>query len=201
MSKKRRSKKEQDALALAKRNAKLLRQGREPQMNIGAVVSGTLNTTPSVTHVTLTATPALTGYSAMLKSIRVQGYIKSASAALENYRFDVILDRDPTPGTIATAGQLYTDSGSISSPMRHDTKNRFKLLRTVKGWVHNGDSKGGVFFDLYKKLNLKIECKTAATYSQAEQTRNAILIVHQTDATGSQPEYQYFVTQVLLDTD
>ncbi len=188
------------ALKIAKSARKAVRQTREVAISDDNAVTGTLNATTVVTHVIPSTSPSveLEGTSAILKSVRVRGFIKAGSAVPENYRFDIVLDRRPTPGTVATAAQIYFDASSCTTPVHQNYITRFKVLRSYTGWV-NTASNGGIFFDAYLKLNLRINTIGQADYTSTSQNKNAILIVHRTDATGSQPTYNYTVRTAILD--
>ncbi len=191
----------QKALKIAKKVDKKQKQASEYSISTSVSTTGTFNATPTVVHVDvgLNETSTLQGIEAFLKSFRFKGYVKAGSAVPENYRIDIILDRLPTPGTLATTNLIYDGAVPPINAMVVMTQlARFKLLRSLKGWVNTADN-GGVFLDAYIKLNLKLKTKTASTYTNATQLTNALLIVMWTDAAASQPTFEYYTRSVVLD--
>lgn len=207
MSKRKFKKKAKPSIKQVNRDIKEIKSKmkKEPLMAIAtSSVSGTLNATPVVTHIEVgagfTSEVAIEGQKAILNSVRIKGYIKASVADPKNGRIDVILDRRPTPGTIATFGQIYAPtSGTLLNSTRPDWGKRFKLLATE--WGHVGtSSKLAMEFDRFIRLNLVVQTTSnSAGYTQASQNKNAILVVHWTTETADQPTYVYQISSTLMD--
>ncbi len=182
---------------------------KEPFISVKSDVSGTLDETPVVAHIDLYSTGAgsngvvMEGMTATLKSVRIKGWFKSVGVTNVPGRLDIVLDRTPVAGTLATFNEIYLPASgaatSVNSMMKPAGKARFKLLASFRGSALTND--GQVFmFERYIRMNHKIASITAQSYTQATQIKNAILIVHWADANANQPTYQY-VTQVVLMDD
>ena len=170
---------------------------KEPLMAVEtSSVTGTLNATPVVSHIEVgsgfTSEVSIDGQKAILNSVRIKGYIKAGGSGVGNGRIDVILDRRPVPGTIATFSQIYAPtSGTLLSSVRPDWGNRFKILATEWGYV-GSTSKPAIEFDRFIRLNLVVQTTSNSQgYTQSYQNKNAILVVHWTTETADQPLYAY----------
>lgn len=182
---------------------------KEPVMHADStVVSAILSSTAVISHYDLLGGigngVAVSGQQASLKRIRIKGEIRAAAnAALEDGRIDVLLDRDPVPGTVATYAQMYspTTTTSIHGSIRPDAKNRFKILASIKG-VFSNATQESIVFDRYVKVNLMVKSKTttaASLFTQAEQIKNAILVCYWTTASSNQPTIKYLMSNIMID--
>ncbi len=175
---------------------------KEPAIVVGAQITGTTSATALVVHLDpgagSTNGVTLDGVRAFIKSVRIKGSFKSAADLASIVRIDVILDRRPTPGTIATAALLYLPLNNTNAHLVPLNKTRFKTLVTIRDYVSNLTN-GGMVFDRFIKLNLLVNSLADASFTQANQNKNAILIVISTDATTAQPTFKYSTTSVMVD--
>ncbi len=173
------------ALSIAKSNKKKLSTVAEMQLTVTENAETAFNATPIVKYLL----PAGSDLKTMMTSVQLRGIIKRnvASDAIDDYRFDLVLDREPA-GTAVTPLLVY---GS-ASPELGDFKNinllrRFKILRTMIGAF--GESGNGVshkVIEWFVKLNLIAECKSAG-FSQANITKNALYLIYWTTSGANQP--------------
>lgn len=179
---------------------------KEPKITVHNQVVGTLNDTPVVYHVPLGSGTGsngvvLTGANAILKSIRIKGWFKSVGAANAPGRLDVILDRTPVEGTSATYDQIYYPleaAITVNSMINGERKHRFKLLASIVANPVTNDGQT-FFFDRYIRLNHKVCTDTPDTFGVDNQTKNAIIIVHWTDAAANEPTYGYVIQDCMMD--
>ncbi len=194
------------ALKLAKSLKKQVK--KEPRIAIGSYTEGTLSETPVIVHYDVHAGGAGTngvsidGVTAVLRSLRIKGLFKASSATSVPCRLDVVLDRRPVPGTVAVYNDIYrpvTASGrNINAMMSPLNKTRFKLLASFKGAPVTNDNQV-IFFDRHIRLNHKIASTTANSYTQDNQTKNAVLIAHWAEEVANEPTYKYQIQTVLMD--
>lgn len=187
------------ALKIAKKVDRKQKQQTEMAI-VDKNVSGTLSAVGLVTHVDVGLSPTVTleGTDAYIKGIRIKGHIEAQSTDSERWRVDLVLDRRPIPGTLATFSEIYTVNNDINSIVNKNNISRFKILATERGYV-NANDVGQAFFDRHVKLNLKICTKVQGSYVQSNQNKNAILVMVMTDATASQPTYAYQLRNTVLD--
>ncbi len=181
----------QRALKIAKKVDKKQKQTTEYISSGAAVTAGTLNATPVVVHQTLntSATGSFDGLECIVKSCRILFHVKAGSALPEYYRCDLVLDRKPTAGTIATVAQIYKGAAAIPLDIANqNNRDRFKILRSFIGYVNTNDG-GMAFHQHHRRLNLKAETGSIGSYSQGNQIKNALLVVHWTGAAANQPTY------------
>lgn len=175
---------------------------KEPWINVPPAVAGTLNDTPVIVHVDPaqalgSSSGNVTGNSALWRSIRIKGWFKSVGAVNAPCRLDVILDKRPKKGTLATWAEIYApDPPTVNAFVHPDYIKRFKILASVICAVNTNDGQV-FFFDRYIKLNRKIY--GTGSWTQANQESNAILIAHWTDSDGNEPTYSYSLHHVLID--
>lgn len=188
------------ALRIAKKVDKKQKQSTELSISSSGNVSGTLSAGATLTHIDVgtSASVDLSGTEAYLKGVRIKGFIQANSTTPERWRMDVVLDRRPVPGTIATFTEIYTMNNDINSLVKHNNITRFKILASERGYVNTADV-GHAFFDRHVKLNLRICTKINGSYTQANQNKNAILVMLMTNATANQPTYAYQIRTVVLD--
>ncbi len=179
---------------------------KEPLIVIQSVLQGTLSNVPVVVHINPSAGGAtnqveLEGSKATIRSLRIKGWFKSVGVNNVAGRLDVILDRTPTAGTIATFDQIYSPAagaGSINSMMHPQYKSRFKLLASFKGMPNTNDGQL-IMFERYIRLNHIIATKNLSTYVQNDQIKNAILISHWADNAANQPTYNFITQTTVVD--
>lgn len=172
-----------------------------------AITAGTFSDTMSITHRVPTEDTGgsngitMDGEKATLLWMRFRGFVQAASATPKSFRIDVVLDKLPVGGTTATRDLIY---GGTAAPMTTlmNMKNphyyeRFKILMSIAGIVSTGGKESYVF-DRVLRINRKIETKST-TYAQANQTKNAILLVLWSDDAADQPTYQIGCTSCLID--
>ncbi len=179
---------------------------KEPRIAIQTKIVGTLNDTPVIVHLNVVTGGtdngiAIAGNTCKLMNVRIKGWFKSVGAANVPSRLDVILDRDPIPGTLPLQTFMYQPDEGVSTPvyaMIHPKqKKRFKILASIIGNPVTA-AEQITFFDRFIKLNLVLVSKDGA-WTQAGQQKNAILIVHWTEAAASEPTYAYMTQTVVMD--
>lgn len=175
---------------------------KEPSVFTQSELSGTLNATPVVSHLdpkagTSNGVPT-EGNKARLRAVRVRAWVKAASAVPETARIDIVLDRRPVAGTIATFNEIYLPVNTHNSMIHPLGFGRFKILSSFEGMVSTSTN-AGMLFDRHIKLNLVLDTTTADSYTQATQNKNAILVVRWTTASASQPTYTIATKTMLID--
>lgn len=183
--KKKKQSKVDEALSIAKRNKKQLATVVDIVSNDTAL-SATFNATPNVVYLQ----PNGTGLKTRITSIRVKGIITRAVASTlaDNWRMDIVLDREPD-GVEATPLLVYgTATPSLGHYKNGLLKSRFKILRTMTDiFGENAAWKSGSVIDWYIKLNLIAVSKVADSFAQANIQKNAIYVIFWTTATANQP--------------
>lgn len=210
MGRKRQTKKGETVQKLGKKVKNITRKlKKEPLLSVQSEVSGTLvrgTTPPTIVHVNpgITATNGITleGMTAIIKGFRIKGWFASVGANNTGGRLDVILDRRPTPGTIATYDDVYfpasASGDTINSMTNGANKSRFKILMSIRATSVTNDQQR-YYFDRYIKLNHVINTTTEANYGQATQNRNAILIAKWGDTAANLMTYAYITSCTLVD--
>ncbi len=173
------------ALSIAKSNKKKLSTVAEMQLTATVNAETAFNATPIIKYVL----PVGEGLKTLMTSVQCRGIIKRnvASDSIDDYRLDLVLDREPA-GTEVTPLLVY----GTANPELGDFKNinllrRFKILRTMIGAF--GESGNGVshrVINWFVKLNLIAECKSAG-FSQANISKNAIYLIYWTTSGANQP--------------
>ncbi len=179
---------------------------KEMKITVHNQVAGTLNDTPVVLHHVLGGGTGsngvvLTGASAILKGLRIKGWFKSVGAVNAPGRLDVVLDRIPVEGTSATYDQIYYPLAAaitVNSMIHGERKGRFKILASFRSNPVTNDGQT-FFFDRYIRMNHKIFTDTPDLYGVDSQYKNAILIIHWTDAAANEPTYAYVIQDVIMD--
>ncbi len=180
---------------------------KEPLIAVQSPLDGTLNDTAVISHVvvstgTITNGVTMDGMTATLKSLRIKGWMKSVGANNAPGRIDVILDRRPVGGTIATYDEIYAPhiagGATVNAFISPDTKTRFKLLASFINAPVTNDGQV-FFFERYIRMNHKIITTVDGQYTQAGQNKNAILIARWTDAAANEPTYQIMTQSVVLE--
>ncbi len=174
------------ALSIAKSNKKKLSSAIEFVQATAVTSTDAFNATPIVDLIT----GAGDGLKTMLKSAQVKGTVKrnASSALIDDWRIDLVLDREPN-GTEITPLELYgTATPTIGAFKNIIFKRRFKILRTEMGhFDEGGTGNGGHEINWYIRLNLMAETKTTNSWSQANIQKNAIYLVYWTTASANQP--------------
>ncbi len=181
------------ALNLAKKNRRQLNDYLEVTYTATlAANTGTLNATPAVLEV---AGGGQEGNKIVIKSVRIQGWIRRnlASTTDDDYRVILLLDRNPR-GALPTS----TDVFGIAAPTINALKGsfdfkRFKILRSVRGILHGESNTMGssALFDFYVKLNLIQNSQVAESFAVANLTKNALSVMLWTTATANQPTFSF----------
>lgn len=182
---------------------------KEPKVSVQSAVTGTLisvSTPATAVHVDVGAGGStngvtLEGSRAMLKSLRIKGFFQAVGATSTGGRLDIILDRRPVAGTIATFNEVYyPDTGSLglNQMMLPINKGRFKLLASFRATSVTNENQR-YYFDRYLKLNHVIETKSEANYNQTYQNKNAIIIFKWSDTAANNMTYEYVTQTVVLD--
>ncbi len=174
------------ALVLAKSNKSRLAGVVELQ-HTGTVNSETaFNVTPIVDYY-----PAVgAGQKTQMKYLSIRGLIKRnvASDAIDDYRVDIILDRQPA-GVKATVANIYGSANpELGDPLNVLHRTRYKLLRTMLGAF--GESGNGVAARAINwkiPLNLIGTTKANGDFSQGNVLKNAVYIVYWTTSAANQP--------------
>ena len=185
--KKKQSKLDQ-AFNTSKANKKKLSVSVETNTGPIASTSTVMATIPIIVHI-VSATG--TGFKQKLTSVQARGEIRQDTSSLlqDNYRVDLVLDREPNK-VIPTAALIYgSATPAIASFKDFPLRKRFKLLRSMFGVFNEPvDSGAGVVtFDWYVKLNLITESDTATDFALNTTLKNAIFLVYWTTAVANKP--------------
>ncbi len=184
---KKRSKADQ-ALRLAKSNKKKLKDVVEVQNSDSSTGVLTLTAVPQVTYIS-SVTP-VEGFEIQLKSVNIKGFVKQdlASAIIDDYRIDLVLDRRPNKAILTPTLYLGATSPTIHAFKDFGEKARFKILNTGSGFL-NGDvgENSHRLINRYFKLNLKMESDTATGMAQSNIIKNALYIVAWSTASANKP--------------
>ncbi len=178
------------ALQIAKKNRCDLRILHEPDNSTIIKTSTVLDATPAITNVTGLGD----GSKVRFNSFRIRGVIKQnlASAIIDDYRIDIVMDRHPGAVQITPALYLGAATPTIDAFKNFDSKERYKILRTIRG--HLSSSEGSNSFreiDEYIRLNVLQETNTDGNFAVTKLTKNALYIVHWTTSTANQPTFNY----------
>ncbi len=126
-------------------------------------------------------------------SFEVHGIVRQnlASALIDDYRIDYILDRDPE-GQDITAIELYLSATPlIDVYVDFDERKRFKVLRSFRGALSSNEGSNSFRRINFKvNLNMKAWNENEGSASIGSQSRVAIYMIHWTTASANQPTYQ-----------
>ncbi len=155
---------------------------------IAQTMTGTFS--PDVVYMQPPTTDSSPGKQTLL---RLRGNIlieqNLTSAANDQWRFDIILDRAPA-GAVLNITQAYgTANPRLTRPLNYDQIKRYKLLYSRKG-MFNEFVKTSAVMNINVKLGLVAEANNN-TPSQANIMKNAIYIVFWTNATTNKPNFTY----------
>ncbi len=158
----------------------------EAETSTPVIVTTVLDPTPIVTYFI----PRGTGTRTRITSVQVKGLIKRnvASALIDDWRVDLVLDREPAK-TILSPLLCYTDATpSIGAFKNFLYKDRFKILRTQSGMFgEGGTGVSGVMINWYVKLNLICSTEVPDNYQQGAVLKNAIYLVYWTTSVANHP--------------
>lgn len=180
----RKKSKAEQALAKARKNERKLSTAVEVVQATAVTSTDAFNSTPRVDLITLSGD----GLKTMIKSVQVKGTIKQdlASTAADDWRVDLVLDREPN-GTEVTPLLFYgTATPTIGAFKNIIYKKRFKILRTESG-IFNENTVVGHIINWYVRLNLIAETKTVNSWTQSNMTKNALYLIYWTTAGANQP--------------
>lgn len=182
---------------------------KERMLAVQAEISGTLQQC-SLPATAVHLNPAggvtngvpLDGETATLKSIRIKGWFASVGATNTGGRIDIVLDRRPVKGTIATFDEVYSppvaSGDTINSMMYPRNKTRFKLLASIRATSVTNENQR-FYFERYIKMN-HIITGSNGDYAQANQGKNAIIIFKWGDTAANLMTYAY-ITQTVIEED
>ncbi len=174
------------AFNTSKANKKKLSVAIETQSSGIVTATDVFNATPIVDFIA----PAGSGFKTKLSSVQVKGTIKRdvASALIDDWRVDLVLDREPK-GIEVTPLLVYgTATPTIAEYKNFNLKQRFKLLRSVSGlFGEGGTGVSGMIINWYVNLNLIAETGTENSFAQNAMTKNAIYLIYWTSAAANQP--------------
>ncbi len=180
------------ALALARKNRRKIRniaENTNQDVESGAL---TLNATAVVTYISPLAVPNEREFT--LVRLEFNAFVKQnlTSAILDDYRIDIILDRNPE-GANPTALEFYLDATpDINVHLDYDERSRFKLLRSARGILSSSEgSASSKIINWRIPINMKALNENAGTVAIATQSKTAIFLVHWTTATANQPAFQF----------
>ncbi len=184
------------ALAIAKSNKKVLKQIVDFRYSDTGATTGTLNATPVVLFLAMGGT----GYNVQMVSCHVKGWIRQnlASVITDDYRMDLVLDREPNKTALTPTLYLASATPTIHRMKVFKDRQRFKILKTWSGHFNenvNVSRKIEGFFP----LNLKVKSNTADTFGQAQVLNNALYLVYWTTASANQPTFSHIARVVTKD--
>lgn len=188
------------ALSLAKSNKKKLGSIATIVSDIPFVLVTAFNATPIVTLISA----AGDGERTRITSAVVKGTIKRdvASLLIDDWRVDLVLDREPQGTALTPLLYLATATPGIGEIRNLIFKERFKILRTESGvFGESGNGVSGHVINWYVKLSLIARTKTANNWGQAEIQNNALYLVYWTTATANQPVPAFHRRLNCMDTD
>ncbi len=176
------------ALVIAKKVDRKQKQDLEYFEAVGiplAVVA--LNATPTSLALLLAD---LQGFKMQMLSVQVRGVIKQnlASAIIDDYRMDIVLDRRPDGGTITPALVYGSATPKIYAFKHFGNKTRFKILRSIRGYLSSSEGSNSFrVINEYVKLNLSYESKSRDSETEANSIKNMIYLIFWTTASANQP--------------
>ncbi len=174
------------ALSIAKQNKKKLSAVSE----IISSGTGTAVTVFSSTPIIKFIDTGGEGFKTLVKSVQVRGSIKQdpASTVVDDYRLDLVLDREPAGTVITPLLYLGSATPNIGEFKNHLYKRRYKILRShTGGFDEAAEGRSIDFIDWYVKLNLIAETKSEGSYSQSNIQKNALYLVYWTKSAANQP--------------
>ncbi len=174
------------ALTIAKKVDKKQKRSVEYVLGKTTISTDAFNATPVDDH--LTEGLAGEDFKVRMTSLSIKGTIKrnTTSVLVDDYRIDVVLDKNPQ-GAVATALEVYGSAtpviGAHKNPLQ---KGRFKVLRSKFG-VLDDSGPSGVSINWYIKLNLMCVTKVSDNYAIANLLKNSIMLFYWTTASANQP--------------
>lgn len=182
---------------------------KEPMIKVfDSDISGTFSNAGAISQINPTDVAnsvsngiTLEGVQARMTSLYIKGWMKSAGATTVPARIDVVLDREPTPGTIATYDGIYYPliaNVTVNAMVHPLHRHRFKILASFRASPVTNDEQC-FLFERMIKLNHKITTNTANSFDIDNLDRNAILIVRWCDAAANQPTYSMNYQLVCVD--
>ncbi len=179
------------ALNIAKSNKAVIKAHFEmKKQDLIETADTALNATPQITMINIAADTE--GLRITAKSLQIRFVVKQnlASAIIDDYRVDVVLDRRPNKVEITPLLYLGDATPSIEAFKAFGEKSRYKILRTWSGYLSS--SEGSNSFrkvNAFIKLNLVQEAVTQDSMAQSTIIKNAIYLVKWTTATANQPTF------------
>ncbi len=155
------------------------------EFNISAVQ---MNATPVVLHITPDAQGD--GVKSRMLLFEIHGVVKQdlASAIVDDYRMDLVLDK--TPNKLA---QLPLNTYGSATPTTETLLNpgffkRFRILKTWRGYLSSSEGSNTFRkFDAKMKLRLVVETATDGDFAFNQIIRNNLSLIRWTTATAAQP--------------
>ncbi len=176
--------KAQEALRIARKNRKTLRNVVQVSTIKVAEVALTLSANPIV--IVISPPTGFGGKKIKIKRLRMNLEVRSnlTSSLSDNYRVDLILDKFPDEST-PNALVIYGDSSPGITELFKDSEfERFRLIQSWSGVLHKvaGPVNRMIRFD--KKVGYIMQSDTNASMSIADCIKNNLFICLWTTATG-----------------
>ncbi len=147
-----------------------------------------LDATPTVTHIT--PGTGADGVKSKLLSFEIQGVIKQnlASAIIDDYRIDLVLDRQPNKVAITPLVFYGSATPTTERLLIVQQQKRFRIIKSWRGYLSSSEGSnsfrkfGGTF-----KLNLMCISTVDANFADTNLLKNNISLIFWTTASANQP--------------
>ena len=177
------------ALRLAKSNKRKIADTREISVSPTTLGSTVMSSTPQILYLQPAGTD---GSKVKVTSFQIKGVIKQdlASAIIDDYRVDLVLDRYPAKLILTAISYLDATNPTILDFKTFAAKERFKILKTWSGYLSSSEGSNSFRkFNDYIRINHFSEGDDS--FDQDQVTKNALYLVRWTTASANQPLAQF----------
>ncbi len=189
-SKRRRATEGAQALKIAKKNRAQLRG----DVSFGTPSAGTIAAMAAAPTIVYIQPAAFAGFKVKMKSLFINFSVKKnlASALVDDWRVDVVLDRLPNK-TAMTAVMIYTDGAnpSTETTKKAGQQGRFRILRTWRGHFSSTDTDIAFHDNARVRLNYMFTADVDAAPAIGTCIKNALYIVYWTSSVANHPVITY----------
>ncbi len=181
---------------LTKRVGKIerrIRQSQELQLAQFDQTATALNATPTVTHINMASKPE--GRKAKMLFYEIKGVFKQnlASAVIDNYRLDLVLDKNPNK-LAQTPLNNYGSATPTVEVLRNilNSEQRVRIIRSISGSLSSSEGSASFrHFHWRVKLGMVSVSSVDGNFTATNLLKNNISLIFWTTATANQPTIQF----------
>lgn len=176
------------AINTAKRALKMAKGNRTVEALNYNIVGQVLSSTPSIRFI---QPPSTEGGKQTIQHIEGKIWVRQdiTSAIIDNYRIDLVLDRQPN-GAILNLDNIYNSTTPRITVLKDfELKDRYKILKTWIGAFSLGETTRMI--KIFERSGLKSESDSNSFFDQIRISKNAYYLVAWTEATANQPLLTY----------